>query len=580
MRPSLLLVCALTLSGAQASWFGSDAPAYKSWDEVETRAWLEAHNIQAPKGYSKSELQNLVKANWNSASSWTADQYYKAQQVFADVKDSTFDTWDESRLREFLLEQGVVQPSGPRESLALMAKQKYRAYTSAASSFSSSVSTAASTAVYGDRTQQASKSATSLASQASQSATSIASQASASAASAYTVASNSASSVVAAATTPVTRKLDETKDYVYSSWDDSALRAYLEEKGVVEPKAKTTREQLLSYMQDTYAKTANPVWRAWSDSYTREWLVTHHLLKSDEQKQREALQDQMARYYYDTKETVYSSWDESQLKQWLIEHNIVKSDAQVEREKLQRLVADNYANAQDTIWASWKDSDMRDWLIEHGYLRTDAQKSRDELIRLMNQKYDNASTRTADYLVWPDARLRAYLRNRGLSEGALPTSRPGLLQEVRIRWVQTNSRVEALYEKIRENLYSGVELAEEKLGQILSVLTGSAHSAASSASSAGASATGKVAASASSASAKAAASASSASLKAAASASSASAKGSASASSATKAAKETAYDAKAAAADSKEQKKGWLKGKASSVSVESAKNTAKVKGEL
>jgi hypothetical protein len=116
MRPSLLLVSALALSGAQASWFGSDSPGewfsavidescadtnicveYKTWDESQTRAWLSAHNINAPKGYSQAELQDLVKANWNSATSWTADQYHKAQQVFADVKDSTFDQWDESR---------------------------------------------------------------------------------------------------------------------------------------------------------------------------------------------------------------------------------------------------------------------------------------------------------------------------------------------------------------------------------------------------------------------------------------------------------------------------------------------------
>lgn len=110
-----------------------------------------------------------------------------------------------------------------------------------------------------------------------------------------------------------------------------------------------------------------------------------------------------------------------------------------------RYLSDNYASAQDTIWSSWTDSQLRDWLIEHGYLRTDAQKSRDELIKLMNEKvntlipnaclhtdsffqYDDASAKSASYLVWPDARLRAYLRNRGVSEDAIPTSRPGLLR--------------------------------------------------------------------------------------------------------------------------------------------------------
>ena len=73
---------------------------------------------------------------------------------------------------------------------------------------------------------------------------------------------------------------------------------------------------------------------------------------------------------------------------------------------------------------------MRDWLIEHGYLRSDAQKTRDELIKMMNDKYSDYSAKTAPYLTWPDARLRAYLREHSISEDALPTSRPSLLRKL------------------------------------------------------------------------------------------------------------------------------------------------------
>lgn len=91
---------------------------------------------------------------------------------------------------------------------------------------------------------------------------------------------------------------------------------------------------------------------------------------------------------------------------------------------------------------------MREWLIEHGYIKSDVQKTRDELVALMSDKYvwvissflsrmltgglwdryNDYSSRTAPYLVWPDARLRAYLRENNISEDALPTSRPGLLR--------------------------------------------------------------------------------------------------------------------------------------------------------
>ncbi|EPQ55816.1 hypothetical protein GLOTRDRAFT_138588 [Gloeophyllum trabeum ATCC 11539] len=440
MRPSLLLAFLVAFSGVQASWFGSD-PEYSKWDEKQLRSWLHEHHIEVPKSYDKNELQDLVKANWNSASSWTQDSYYKAQQSFQGIKDSTFDAWDDSRLREFLLEQGVVNPSGPREQLVLLAKQKYKSYTDYASSLSSTASKSASTAIYGDSAHQASK---------------------------------SASSVIAQATQTAAKKLDDTKDYVYSTWDDNRLRSYLEQKGVIEPKQQATREQLLGYMRDAYAKTANPVWDAWSDSALHQWLVEHGVIKSDFEKNRDKLYQKMNMYYYDVTEPVWSTWDESTTRQWLIDHGIIKSDAQLKKEKMQKLVADNYLNAKDTAWGAWKDSDMRDWLIEHGYLRSDAQVRRDELIKYMNDHYNDYSARTAAYLTWPDARLRAYLREHGISEDALPTSRPGLLQEVRIRWVQTQTKTEALYIKLRSLLASGVYIAEEKLGQALDILSGHA----------------------------------------------------------------------------------------------------------
>lgn len=77
-----------------------------------------------------------------------------------------------------------------------------------------------------------------------------------------------------------------------------------------------------------------------------------------------------------------------------------------------------------------------------------------------------------DYLTWPDARLRAYLRQQGLSEETIPGDRPGLLQETRIRWVQTTNTAESIYLRIKEIINSGVGAVEERLNQIFSLLTG------------------------------------------------------------------------------------------------------------
>jgi hypothetical protein len=253
------------------------------------------------------------------ANKWTADQYDKAQKTFNDLKESSFDAWSDSRLREFLLEQGVVEPSGPRERLILLAKAHYKSYTDAASSLSSK----ASTAVYGDPTYQASW---------------------------------SISSYAAAATKEVGRQIDEGKDYVWSTWDDNRLRAYLVGKGVIKGEAQSKREEYLQLMKEYYSGAVKNVWEAWSDSYIvrvpafsifclltafdqqREWLLSHGLIKDTPKTTREALLADMSKYYYSATDTVYSTWSDVQLKDWLVEHGITKQGAKVEREKMLKLV--------------------------------------------------------------------------------------------------------------------------------------------------------------------------------------------------------------------------------------------------
>ncbi|KAJ7756253.1 hypothetical protein B0H16DRAFT_1539183 [Mycena metata] len=439
MRPSVLLLVSLTITGASASWFSSSSE-YDEWSTPELKKWLNDHNINVPETYSQDELKGLVQSNWNSASQWTYDQYASAQKSFADLREASFDAWDESRLREFLLEQGVVEPKGPREQLVLLAKSRYAAYTSAASSFSAQ----ASTAVYGDTAHQMTK---------------------------------SASSVAAQATREAARQLDDAKDYVYSTWEDNRLRNYLVEKGVLaKDAADKKRAELLALMRDAYAKTTTPIWEAWSDSYMREWLIAHDIVAPGAPPPKtDVLKAKMNQYYYDVNDRVWGTWTDSDLKSWLVANNVIKSDAQVKRDKLVKLIEDNYVNAQDTVWEAWSDSQMRDWLVEHGEKSVPAQ--REKLVKMMQAKYDDVATTSATYLTWPDARLRAYLRNHGLDESALPTSRPGLLQETRIRWIQTQTT----FARIRDIVNSGVEATEEKLASILNMLTGEAKHGADSA---------------------------------------------------------------------------------------------------
>lgn len=256
LTPVLISALAVASTPVAASWWSSDSGGksdYTNWDTKQLQSWLDEHNIKAPSGTSQQELQELVAANWYSARAWSYDQYEKAQKVFADGKESAFDTWDDSQLRQFLLEQGVVAPTGPREKLVLAAKNYYNGYSNAASSYASTASSKVSTAIYGKPSDQAYHSGESL----------------------YNKATASASSAAVEATETFNRAFDDSKDYVYSTWDDNQLRSYLEEKGVIKSKQQVTRDKMLEHMRDTYAKVTNPVYEAYSNSYL---VCFHHFL--------------------------------------------------------------------------------------------------------------------------------------------------------------------------------------------------------------------------------------------------------------------------------------------------------------
>ncbi|KAG9044076.1 hypothetical protein FS837_008826 [Tulasnella sp. UAMH 9824] len=477
MKTTVVVSALLLAASANASWFGGDdKPEYESWDTQKLHHWLESNSIAVPDSYGKKDLKQLVAANWESHKPWTQAMYEAAKPRYEGLQASAFDTWDESRLRNFLLEQGLVEPKGPREQLVLAAKKQYNAYTNAAASLASRASTAASTAVYGDATYQASKSASSLSSEASKSASSVSGWASPSASSIAAEASKSAAAAYASASVFANRKMDDTKDYVWSTWDDNRMRSYLEDKGIIKTKQQATRDELIAKMKASYVSTTDPVWQAWSDSYIHEWLVAHGVLKSEAQKKREEYEALLKQYYYAPQQKVWSTWSDSELKAWLVKNGYVKSDAQIKREKAEAIVAKNWYSAKDTVWSAWSDNSMKQWLIDHGYMRSDAQVKRDELIKLMNEKYTDTYHKSAEYLTWPDARLRAYLRNWGVDDTQI-IGRPSLLQEVRIRYYQANNKVEQMLAAIRASVYSSMENAEATLSQILETLTGKSHEA-------------------------------------------------------------------------------------------------------
>ncbi|KAF9234015.1 hypothetical protein BU15DRAFT_66091 [Melanogaster broomeanus] len=251
-------------------------------------------------------------------------------------------------------------------------------------------------------------------------------------------ASQTVSDVAAQAVSGVTRVFDDSKDYVYSTWDDNRLRSWLEDHGI--PSDAASRSSLIGEMERYYYNISDKVWNTWSDSELKTWLVEHGFLKSDARKQRDELVK-------------------------MVEANPRHLDCVTGTITSQHLIVYGELGVTPTFASG-------SWSMDILTTGAEQRKSAYELVKLIHSKYTDASEKTASYLVWPDARLRAYLRERGVSESALPTSRPGLLQETRIRWVQAHTRAETIFAKLKEIVNSSVEVVEEKLSQVLKVLSG------------------------------------------------------------------------------------------------------------
>ena len=111
------------------------------WDTKQLQNWLEGHKVEPPMFYCnpKDHLQNPVTENWRPYTARTVDHYSNTRRSLQNLKGSTFETWNESRPREFLLEQWIVEPTGPRGRLILLARGHYNAYMNAGYSLSSTV---------------------------------------------------------------------------------------------------------------------------------------------------------------------------------------------------------------------------------------------------------------------------------------------------------------------------------------------------------------------------------------------------------------------------------------------------------
>uniref|UniRef100_A0A0D6QU78 SAP domain-containing protein n=1 Tax=Araucaria cunninghamii TaxID=56994 RepID=A0A0D6QU78_ARACU len=211
---------------------------YQTWSESDLKEFLDSRGIPAPQPSTRDRLVATVRRNARLAGLKMSDGASSVSSAASEATDTAssylFDTWSDSKLKEFLDEQGVPIPQGSKknEMIALARKQRAKLTGNAASS------------------------------------------ASASGESAYGAATSSAGNAYAQATDGASVAASDAFEQASNTWSDSRLKAYLDARGVPVPQSGK-RDDLLSAVR-LNAHKASTGWSAWTfDTWTVENLQNY-----------------------------------------------------------------------------------------------------------------------------------------------------------------------------------------------------------------------------------------------------------------------------------------------------------------
>jgi len=282
MRFSIVLA-ALTATASASTWFGKTA--YNKWHETELERWLSDHNVPYPTPADRKDLEKLVNDNWN-----------------ANVVEP-YNSWDTKQLQSYLTLKGKQATKGSEKNKNKLVEQVKGSWTET---------------------------------------------------------EDSASSAYASV-----------RDWVFDSWSDSQLKAFLDAHGIPNPQPKN-RDTLLSAARENYNSIATKAGE--TAAYPGNWL--------------------------------YSSWSESDLKAWCDERGIpvpqpssrdkiiasVRRNSRVASNNLSAnanaaassassvaAAATNYLS--DALLDSWSDSQIKEWADKNG-IKVPQGSKRNELLAL------------------------------------------------------------------------------------------------------------------------------------------------------------------------------------------------------
>lgn len=250
---------------------------------------MQKHGVVPDQRSTPEHLRDQAYEYWASAKISAANAGQTAQQVYADTKDSAFDTWDESQLRAYLVKHNIVAPKGPKESLVKAANDYYASAASAASDVSASATSAAS----------------------------------------------SVSSAASAGASVIGDHLNKAKGQVYDSWTESQLRLWLQDRGIIPP-PRSKSQQLIDMVRINW-------WHAESTASGAASSVSSAASAAASSADKAA---------YDAKAAVtsapqraWASWTDSQLRDWLVDHNVLDSKTTLKRKELENKIQSSWNTA-------------------------------------------------------------------------------------------------------------------------------------------------------------------------------------------------------------------------------------------
>lgn len=306
---------------------------YHSWSESDLKEFLDERGIPAPQPTTRDKLIASVRRNARlsslnlsssissaskSAASATSNLAKSASSAQASLSDALFDSWSDSKLKEFLDEHGVPVPQGSKKNEMIALARKQRA--SLSGNIASTVSGSAASA-YGAATSQAGN--------------------------VYSQATDSAGNAYAQATDTASAAADKAFDLALGTWSESRLKAFLDSRGIPVPQGGK-RDELLASARLNQHK-ASTGYSAWTfDTWTVENLQKY--LESQGKK---------------TKKGVKQSRNEL-VKQAQDQYASASKKGGSGFASVTNYLAKQTDAAKAEVFDTWSDSDLKDYLDSYG----------------------------------------------------------------------------------------------------------------------------------------------------------------------------------------------------------------------